>query len=66
MLEMAVLRWLAGQSIPSSAEQALSFLNDLEARLPPQTVRSEEQVEHQHFSTPLARVAVGPSCRHPT
>jgi hypothetical protein len=53
MLEMAVLRWLAGQSIPSSAEQALSFLNDLEARLPTQTVRSEEQVEHQHFSTPL-------------
>jgi predicted RNA methylase len=53
MLEMAVLRWLAGQLIPSSAKQALSFLNNLEARLPTQTVRSEEQVEHQHFSTPL-------------
>jgi hypothetical protein len=53
MLEMAVLRWLTGQSILSSAEQALCFLNNLDARLPTQTVRSEEQVEHQHFSTPL-------------
>jgi hypothetical protein len=52
MLEMAVLRWLAGQSIPHRP-QALPFLHNLEARLPTQTVRSEEQVEHQHFSTPL-------------
>ncbi|RVU03203.1 hypothetical protein EOE18_16845 [Novosphingobium umbonatum] len=53
MLEMAVLCWLAGQSVPSLADQALPFLHNLEARLPTQTVRSEEQVEHQHFSTPL-------------
>ena len=53
MLEMAVLRWLAEQLLPSSAEQALACLSDLESRLPTQTVRSEEQIEHQHFSTPL-------------
>jgi predicted RNA methylase len=53
MLELAVLHWLSEQSIPSSVELAPSFLNKLEARLPTQTVRSEEQVEHQHFSTPL-------------
>ncbi|MDE2172273.1 MAG: strawberry notch family protein, partial [Sphingomonadales bacterium] len=53
MLEMAVFCWLAGQSISSSADQALPLLHNLEASLPTQTVRSEEQVEHQHFSTPL-------------
>jgi hypothetical protein len=53
MLEMAVLCWLAGQPIPSSADQALPLLHNLEVRLPTQTVRSEEQVQHQHFSTPL-------------
>jgi hypothetical protein len=53
MLEMAVLQWLPDQSIPLPVQQTLAFLNDLEARLPTQTVRSEEQIEHQHFSTPL-------------
>ena len=53
MLEMVVIQSLREQSVPSTVVQALSFLNDLEARLPTQTVRSEEQVEHQHFSTPL-------------
>ncbi|WP_292924181.1 strawberry notch-like NTP hydrolase domain-containing protein, partial [Novosphingobium sp. SCN 63-17] len=53
MLEMAVLRCIVEQSVPSFVQPALAFLNDLEVRLPNQTVRSEEQVEHQHFSTPL-------------
>jgi hypothetical protein len=53
MLEMVVIQSLREQSVPSTVVQALSFLNDLEVRLPTQTVRSEEQVEHQHFSTPL-------------
>jgi hypothetical protein len=53
MLEMVVIQSLREQSVPSTVVQALSFLNDLEARLPTQTVRSEEQIEHQHFSTPL-------------
>ena len=52
MLEIAVLRWLA-EPMPSSLVQALGYLDDLEARLSTQTVRSEEQVQHQHFSTPL-------------
>lgn len=53
MPEMAVLHWLAGQAISPSAELALPLLHNLEGRLPTQTVRSEEQVEHQQFSTPL-------------
>jgi len=53
MMEMVVIQSLREQSVPSTVVQALSFLNDLEARLPTQTVRSEEQIEHQHFSTPL-------------
>lgn len=53
MLEMAVLQWIREQSVPSTVAQALAFLTGLEARLPTQTVRSEEQIEHQHFSTPL-------------
>jgi hypothetical protein len=53
MLEMATLRWLSLAPVPSSAEAALALLGDLEARLPTQTVRNEEQIKHQHFSTPL-------------
>jgi hypothetical protein len=34
---------IASGNRPFDSRQALSFLNDLEARLPTQTVRSEEQ-----------------------
>ena len=54
MLEMAALSWISQASLPSSVEQTLGFFSEFEARLPTQTVRSEEQVEHQHFSTPIS------------
>jgi len=54
MLEVAVMRWAMDASIPASADDAVAMLQALEARLPTQTVRSEAQVEQQHFSTPLA------------
>ena len=54
MLEMAALRWLLQAKLPSSAEPVLALLNEFEARLPTHTVRSEEQIEHQHFSTPIS------------
>jgi hypothetical protein len=53
MLEMATLRWLTLAPVPSSAAAAVALLSELEARLPTQTVRNEEQIKHQHFSTPL-------------
>ena len=53
MLELATLRWLSLAQMPSSADAVLALLSELEARLPTQTVRTEEQIKHQHFSTPL-------------
>lgn len=54
MLEIAVVQALASDQWPSDPAQAVAALAELEARLPTQTVRSEEQISRQHFSTPLA------------
>jgi len=54
MVEAAVLSLLSTKSMPSDPAQALANLNAIEARLPTQTVRSEEQVSLQHFSTPIS------------
>jgi hypothetical protein len=53
MLEAAVMLALRSSALPTNCGDALRFLADLAERLPTQTVRSEEQVEHQHFSTPF-------------
>jgi hypothetical protein len=54
MLEVAVLHWLLKAALPPLELSALALLSEFETRLPTQTVRSEEQVEHQHFSTPIS------------
>ncbi|WP_292924509.1 strawberry notch-like NTP hydrolase domain-containing protein, partial [Novosphingobium sp. SCN 63-17] len=54
MLEVATILALREMSFPADTVAAIEFLTQLEARLPTQTVRSEEQVALQHFSTPLA------------
>ena len=53
MLEIATLKALPQLVIPTEPAAALEALADLERRLPTQTVRSEDQVNLQHFSTPL-------------
>jgi hypothetical protein len=53
MVETAVMLALPQLELPRNPVEALETLADLEARLPTQTVRSEEQISHQHFSTPL-------------
>lgn len=52
MLEIAVVKALASSHWSSDPAQAVTLLAELEARLPTQTVRSEEQINLQHFSTP--------------
>lgn len=54
MLEVATLRWAIEADLSGQPDAVIAALQGLEARLPTQTVRSKEQVEHQHFSTPLA------------
>jgi hypothetical protein len=54
MLEIAVLLALREIPVPADPTSAIQFLGDLESRLPTQTVRSEAQISHQRFSTPLA------------
>jgi predicted RNA methylase len=53
MVESAVMLALPLLELPRNPVEALDTLAALEARLPTQTVRSEEQISHQHFSTPL-------------
>ena len=53
MVETAVMLALRQLELPRNSVEALDTLAALEARLPTQTVRSEEQISHQHFSTPL-------------
>ena len=53
MVETAVMLALPQLELPRSPVEALDTLAALEDRLPTQTVRSEEQISHQHFSTPL-------------
>ena len=54
MLEIAVLRYIAAQEWPSCPTETVAALAEIERQLPTQTVRSEEQVSRQHFSTPLS------------
>lgn len=54
MLEIAVVRAVSGNNWPSDPVQAVAALAMLEDQMPTQTVRSEEQVNLQHFSTPLS------------
>jgi len=53
MVETAVMLALPQLELPRNPVEALDTLAALEARLPTQTIRSEEQISHQHFSTPL-------------
>ncbi len=53
MVETAAILALRQLDLPRNPVEALDTLAALEARLPTQTVRSEEQISHQHFSTPL-------------
>ncbi len=57
VLELAQVLWLrdsAGLTLTSPVSTAEAVFAQLEALLPSQTVRSEEQVELQQFATPFA------------
>jgi hypothetical protein len=53
MLEIAVVNALRKMAIALDPAAVIDVLAHLEARLPNQTVRGEEQIARQHFSTPL-------------
>jgi predicted RNA methylase len=53
MCEIATITALMATELSSDPTLALDQLESLEARLPTQTVRSEDQVALQHFSTPV-------------
>lgn len=52
MLELAQVMHLAKADLPSAPNDCLAALTELVANLPTHTVRSEEQIELQQFSTP--------------
>lgn len=52
MLELAEVMYLAKAELPSTPGDCLAALTELVAGLPTHTVRSEEQIELQQFSTP--------------
>ena len=52
MLELAEVIHLAKADLPSSPQACLAALVELVSNLPTHTVRSEEQIELQQFSTP--------------
>jgi hypothetical protein len=52
--EIAQILRLKESGLSSGRHEALAALNTLARLLPTQTVRSEEQIALQHFSTPLA------------
>lgn len=56
MLELAEVMYLAKADLPSTPGDCLAALTELIAGLPTHTVRSQEQIELQQFSTP-ARIA---------
>ncbi|WP_244655814.1 hypothetical protein [Sphingomonas sp. CFBP 13603] len=56
MLELAEVVYLAKADLPSTPGDCLAALTELIAGLPTHTVRSQEQIELQQFSTP-ARIA---------
>lgn len=60
VLEFALALYLRAQALPLQSTDDLGAFCDLLDRLPTQTVRSEEQIAWQQFSTPvdLAAVAV--------
>ena len=52
MLELAEVMHIAKADLPSTPSDCLAALIELVAALPTHTVRSEEQIELQQFSTP--------------
>ncbi|MES3110102.1 strawberry notch-like NTP hydrolase domain-containing protein [Sphingomonas aurantiaca] len=52
MLELAEVMHLAKANLPSTPGDCLAALTELVANLPTHTVRSEQQIELQQFSTP--------------
>ena len=52
MLELAQVLYLEGADLPTAPLTCLAALTDLVAGLPTHTVRSEEQIALQQFSTP--------------
>jgi hypothetical protein len=64
MMEIAVMLALRQSALPTSPADTLHFLIDLAERLPTQTVRSEDQVSVQHFSTPLGLAFLAVSLAH--
>ena len=52
MLELAEVMYLAKADLPADPGACLAALTELVASLPTHTVRSEEQIELQQFSTP--------------
>jgi predicted RNA methylase len=53
MLELAQVLYLEGADLPTAPLTCLAALTDLVAGLPTHTVRSEEQIALQQFSTPV-------------
>ena len=53
MLELAQVLYLEGADLPTAPLTCLAALMDLVAGLPTHTVRSEEQIALQQFSTPV-------------
>lgn len=58
MAEHATVKALLAQSLASEPSELLAYCSEIAARLPTQTVRSENQVELQQFSTPLPMAAL--------
>ena len=52
MLELAEVMYLAKADLPSAPTECLAALIELVTNLPTHTVRSEEQIDLQQFSTP--------------
>src|SRR3546814_6413938 len=53
-IEVGTILALRSMMLPETPTGIVEKLEEFERRLPTQTVRSEEQISTQHFSTPLA------------
>src|SRR3546814_12794817 len=53
MTEISAIRAARSAELPDQPMAIVNQLAALEKAFPTQTVRSEEQIAHQHFSTPL-------------
>jgi hypothetical protein len=51
-LETAMNKHLEQSGLPDDPKEAIKFLNEQQQKLPTQTVRTQEQIELQQFSTP--------------